>query len=505
MFFGQPFGAFGHPEYHISNLEIVPTASGAKVRIMASPNLGDAYYQVYVNNVFSGSVWCPEGVVSDWINVDVPTAGSASFVCFRVGANPDADNSEFARLQEEAPQQVTATWTWDYEVLGTADDELLTNWALTGVKKILTTDTDRRTRGTFPVNVSVSGGTATINVGTVAQGSGAVGSTVTLTAINNSGVSGTVDVDATTVSKSYTLYVRWPEEMKILRDTTNPPTTVIDTVKYNGEDTGSKVDEDVLAIGTYYYAFQGVSDTDDLGDKSTATTITVTGAPEAPTDLAYTSGNAGATVIEWTESTTVGATYNVYLQDIDDAYMDTLTPTQTLVTGSSSTTLPAITGYAGRAQVLVRAELAGVEEKNGDFLLLDYDSAGNYVSQRPNAPEIRSIAVSSGLDITVSAVYPTKDEKSTATGLELFVRDPDTVYDFTTADATGTLSAATTGLRTSTISYSFADIADGWHYVTAKAVNAGGVQSNGNAPEVAVYVSNENIQAPTGTFTLSRG
>jgi len=503
MFLGQQFGAFGRPDNHVKNLEVVTTANGARVRIEAAENLGDAYYQVYINNVYSGAVWCPEGLNSDWVNVIVPTAGGASVVVFRAGSNPIFDNSQFASFVEEAPRQVTATWVWTYESLGTVDDTKLTNWITAGLRKIQTLPASLATRGAVPVSLVVSGGTATVNLGTIASGSGAVGTTVTLTAINNSGVSGSVDVAADAVTASSTFAARWPESMRVLRDTTSPPSTVIETVKYNGDDTGLKVDGDILDIDTYYYAFQAISDTDDIGDQSAPVAIAVTGAPEAPSDLAYTSGNAAATTIGWTVSPTAGATYNVYLQQIGDLFMNGETPTQTLVAGSTSTILPAITGYAGRAQVLVRAELGGIEELNGDFLLLDYDSSGDYISKRPNVPAIRSVTVSSGLSIDVSATYTIDDEKATADALQLFVRTPTGVYDFTTPDTSGTLNASIGGVRSGSISAVM--VADGWYYVTLKTATSGGVQCDGDAPEVAVYISDDNLSAPVGEFTLSRG
>ncbi len=504
MFFGQTWGAFGDPDKHISNLEAVATPSGAKVRIKASTGLGDAYYQVYVNNVFAGAVWCPEGLTSDWINVVVPTAGSPSIVCFRVGSQPFGDNSEFARLEEEAPQQVTANWSWDYEVLGTPDSLKLTSWTVAGLRKVLMQPTDRTTRGEVPVSMTVSGSTATINVGTLASGSGSLGTTVTLTAINDSGVSGSVAVAADAVTAEATLSARWPEKMRILRDTTSPPTTTIDTVRYDEEDNGKKVDEDVLTAGTYYYALTAISDTDDVGDQSSPTTIVVAGAPDAPEDLAYVSGGASATNISWTASTTSGATYNIYVQNPDDEYMDTETATQTAVAGSTGATLPAITGAPGRAQVLVRAEKSGVEEKNGDFLTIDYTNTGVYIPERPNAPEIRSVIVSDGLTLGATITYTSKDEKATPATVELYTRLPSGSYDFDTPDASVALSTAGVGGIRKALASS-TKTADGWYYVTAKSVTAGDVSSDGNAPEVAVYLSDDNLAAPVGTFELTRG
>ena len=57
MYYGQPFGAYGDPDYHVKDLKAEPTDTGLQVSILAAPNLGDAYYQVYVNNVFAACIY----------------------------------------------------------------------------------------------------------------------------------------------------------------------------------------------------------------------------------------------------------------------------------------------------------------------------------------------------------------------------------------------------------------------------------------------------------------
>ena len=504
MYFEQNWGPYGDPDKHVETLEYKDTPSGIKVRVRASTGLGDAYYQVYVDNIFAGAVWCPEGLLSDWLFFTPPGgSNSASVVVFNTGASPNGDFSSFAALYEESPQNVTANWSWTYEVIGTADNLFLTSWVISGLKRTQTSPGNLSTRGNLPVTLSVSGGTATVNVGALAQGSGPVGSTVTLSAINSSGVTGSVAVDALAEDSTGTLVARWPRSMGILRDTFNPPTTEIASIRYDDAETNTYVDRTTLTAGTYYYAFQGTSDTDDLGDKSTATAIVVSGAPEAPTDLAYVSGNAAATVISFTASATPSATYNVYVKNPDDAFLDTETPALTLPAGSTGATLPAITGTPGVAQVLVRAELGGVEELNGDILFIEYDSSGVYVSPRPNTPQTTVVTVDDGLDITVRGSYNTSGEDGEATELQLFTRTPSGSYDFATVEDTGTLGDDVGGVKTANLVKTF--VADGWYYVTLKAATATGTQSVGSANEVAVYVSDGNISSPTGTFTLSRG
>jgi len=291
--------------------------------------------------------------------------------------------------------------------------------------------------------------------------------------------------------------------MSILRGTSNPPTASIGSVSYNGNAQTEYVDKTELAAGTYYYAFQATSDTEDVGDKSTAQAIVVTGAPVAPEGIDYTSGNAAATVISFTGSTTPTATYNIYIQNPDDEFLDTSTPAMTRPAGSTTATLPAVTGYPGTVKVLVRALLGGVEELNGQVFLIEYDASGVYVAQRPNTAQIATVGVTSGLTLNVRGVYDSTDEVGTATQLQLFTRTPTTAYNFATIADSTALSGNMDGIKRATLNKTLT--VDGWYYVTIKAATASGHQSLQESPEVLVYVSDENITAPTGTFTLSRG
>ncbi len=501
MIHGMPHGAMGDPDKHIKTLETVETTSGIRLRLEAPTGLGNAWYQAYINNVLSGSVWVSEAEFSTWLNVGAPS-GTASLVIFRAGNLNDFDASKQARYYEETANTVKAQWEWEYEVLGTPADSRLTNWALTGLSRSQVTKADKVTRGNILVTVAVDGSDITINVGDYASGDGLVGNTITLNEINNSGISGTVDTLPFAETSAPNLSIRWPSYMQVLRDVTSPPTTTVITVPYDGEDTGQATDSEGLAVGNYYYAFQAVSDTDDDGDASTPELVTVSGVPGAVTDLAYTSGNASATQISWTASATVGATYNIYVANPDDDFLDTETPAQTAVAGSTAATLGAITGYPGTAQILVRAVFGGEEEKNGEILLVEYDNAGAVVNPRPNVPYIASVGVLNGLQINVEGSYNPTDEEGTATALQLFVREPGGTYNFGVVDATGNLGAEINGVKRANLTKTEAV---GWHYITLKAVTAGSDVSAGYAPEVAVYVSDVNADAPTGSFTVTRG
>jgi hypothetical protein len=472
-----------------------------RVRLKASEFIGAWYFQVYVNSSLAGLVFCPDNEYSEWTRLILPSGpDDYNIVAVFVGSESTIDQRHVVRYYEVGGGYVKAEWAWEYETLGTADIATLTGWSVAGLAVGNTQPGSRTTRRSLPVSLAVSGGTATITLGNLASGSGAVGSTVTLTALSGSVVSGSVAVAAGAVTATGSLVIRYPEYMDILRGPTDPPSASVGTVYYDLNPTAEYIDNP--DAGTYYYALRATSDTDDTGDTQTAQAVTVTGLPDAPSDIAYDSGNAAATVITWTASATVGATYNIYVQSIGDEYLDTVTPAATAIAGATSATLPAQTGAPGSITIVVRAELGGVEEKNLNTLTVEYDALGAVVADRPNTPTVDSIDVSSGLTASVIVSYNGKDEAATPATVNLYTRTLTGSYNFGSVDASASIVAGITGTSSATVSYTFP--ASGWYYVTAKAATAGGVESASSATETAVYVSDTNISAPTGTFTATR-
>jgi hypothetical protein len=336
------------------------------------------------------------------------------------------------------------------------------------------------TRGTLRVELTVSGSDVTVDLyrgGTkLATGDGTVGGSVTLTAEGGSGLSGSVTVAGGAATKTETLTARWPYSMKVKRGTSDPPTVVVETVLFEGGDRHTWTEpEDLTAGETYYYRYVPVSDTGTDGTESASASYTLPGPPVSPEDLAYDSGNAAETVLSFTPSTTPASTHNVYLQQPGDEAMP-LEPESGAVVDGSSITLPAITGYAGTARVLVRAVKSGVEDANGEILELEYDGAGDYVSPRPNAPTVRGYSVASGLSASLLGVYPTTDEKAVATKLNAYVKAPGGSYPGS-PDATAALGTAYDGVKEATVAVTLASAGVWWIKVTA--ATAGDVESEG--------------------------
>lgn len=506
---------YGDPLKHIDFFQVKAEGNNILARFrpnMCSPGRGDEYFGIYRNSKLMRVYFAESNVITDWISISRDPGHTTQFiVIISHGFSGDPANSfpELSRKFElDESQRITARWPWQLHEAGSYDDTnaYTSNWDLSGLEY----DETRRvkgwiTRGVLDFDLAVSGGNVTVTVRngqtTLATGTAAVGGTVTLAESNSSGVSGSVDVAAGVATTSdLHLLLRWPESMKYKRDSVSPPTTVRKTVNFNEIKEASFTEESDLSAGTYYVRLQPVSDTGDDGDESSITAVVVPGTPEPPTNIAYSSGNAAATVVSWTASATAGATYNIYVQQ-PGGCMDFDTPTQTEVAGSTQTTLPAISPTTGTAYVVVKALHSGVESRNRNFLALEYDS-GAYVAPRPNDCTINreSEDVTSGRSLSIKGTYDSSQEEGTATQLQLFTRTPSGSYNFASPDNTANLDNGIRGVKTATLSYTFAS--NGHYYITMKAVTAGGVQSLNQAAEIPVFVSDANIEAQA-TFDIS--
>jgi hypothetical protein len=197
--------------------------------------------------------------------------------------------------------------------------------------------------------------------------------------------------------------------------------------------------------------------------------------PAAPT-LAAPTGNAAATTINWATGE-AGCTYTVYFSDIDTPInLGNFALPAPITTGVDATSqvLPAIVGYPGRVRVLVRATKGGVEEKNGDEQVIEYDSVGAIVGDRPNRASVQDVTTN-GLTLTVKAVIDSLEADADATHLDLYVKDVGTPFVLGTPEASESLSAAVDNVQVKEISYAVAY--PGFYHFEVRARTAGGIRS----------------------------
>lgn len=492
MYLGSAYTILGEEEKTIEYVKSSLNGNLLTIRIKPSTGYGNQFFGIYVNEVLAKSIYISEGDEGYTVVADVNSM--SAIVVLPHGGSQAVNMADIVKLYFTLKRQtVNASWAWGYEVIGGLSDgddiDFLSNWSLSDLHyRQLYPDTAEKTRGYFNVTVLIDGSDVTVTGtgvdGQVFTGTGTASSTVTLTGL----ISGSVDV-GTPEELTGQLYIRYPKQIQIYRGSSNPPTTQVAIVEFNQSDTLTWKESAILTAGNYYYAYKVLSDTNDLSALSTPELVAVAGLPDAPTGLAYLSGDSAETVLSFTASETVGATYNLYIKDVNDTYFDYSTPAATAIAGSDEITMPAV-DYPGTVLAVLRAVYSGEEEKNNNILAIEYDAAGDYVYPRPNNPIIGTIEIS-GLGITVYGSYGPAGEKGTPTKLQLFARDPDDNYDFDNPDSEGSLSNNKAVLT--------ATLTAGYRYITLKSANTN-VQSSGTSEEILIYVSDVDATVSNVSF-----
>ena len=521
MRLSSPFSAgLGSPENMVEYCLPELSADQTSVRLRFKPRAGwgDAFFAVFMDARQVAHLWCPEGAEQS-VRCALPWGtASASFLALRVGrsADPSLDLRRVARTFETDSRKVSLDLPFVPEILGAVkgEDDWLwcDNWALTGLDFLrnVTPLKPFKTRAYLDLDLAVQSGNVTVTLSkagvAVASGTGAVGGTVTLGEENDSGLSGSVDVDAAVeATAAARLYVRWPARIEVLRGLSNPPTAVVAHVAFNGQDLRRWTEPSDLLPGTYRYFARAVSDTGENGMLADLGDFVIPDVPAAPSGLAYLSGNAAATVLQFTPSPTAGATYRAYLEQIGGEFVDLDNIAATASAGATQITLPAITGYPGVARVVLRAVKAGLEERNLDTLALEYDAAGAFIPPRPNPTGLieATESIADGLTLDVVATYDPAREKGVATHVHLYKRTPGGSCGGS-PDASGNLVQAANGLKEAALILTFGAV--GWYYVQARAATATNVESPAaDCPEYLVYVQDSAPAAPDVEGSVSRG
>jgi hypothetical protein len=523
--YSEPYSTwYGDPGKVLAYVRTRIVAGGTiEVAFMPRDGTGDNWFGVYLNGRKAEHLRATGGkeaitcVPRPWGSNDfsvhvIPLGGCG---------DPAADFSNVARGVEAADsQRVTLQMAFSPAVLQPDSEEdagYTSTWSLSGIAYASNVErvSQLLTRGRLEVVLDEDGTDVSVTLNCngkpVASGTAALATlpaSVTLAAENGSGLTGAVTIAATVQDKTFDLYVRWPTSMRVLRDTSDPPSTVRATIAFDGRQAVNWTEPSDLAAGTYYYRLQPISDTGQAGTATDSLTAVVAGPPDPPTALAYSSGTAAATVCSFTASPTTGRTYRAYMQTIGASTFDFEVIAATAASGATTITLPAIVGYPGTARVVVRAvSSGGVEEQNLTTLELEYDAAGARVAPRPNPAslDLTTLAVTSGLTASIAGRYDSNNEPGTATRIKLFKRAPGGAYDYANPDDNEALANLGSGVKGATFSVTFATA--GWYYLRALAYTAASVPSTAaDCPEIQVYVSDAAVAAPTNVQAhVSRG
>ena len=380
-----------------------------------------------------------------------------------------------------------------------------TAWALTSLKRFQNCDpiNGRPTYGRLEIRLTESpAGTYNLTLyrdGVVmASGSRVGNGSITLAASNSSGIGGTVTITFTGVIAAGAVYfvARWPSQIKVHRKQTifvalDFPRTAEETIYDDGfSNVFGYRSPSALAAGTWYVVPHQVDEngTESTGIVGGGATVTINAPPVAAGTPSYSSGGAAATIIQFTASTTGGATYNVYdslATEILD--LNTIAGTRAAGTGNLLHTLGAVgLGFTGKRYVLVRALNGGIEEGSLKTLEIEY-AAGVVILPRPPRPIASDRVSTSGRALTVSVTTNTADQAGVAATLELYVYAWPGTPNYAVASASATIGTARQNLIQQNISFTVA--ADGWYGFAVRTVTAGATQSDNTDTYGPIWLS----------------
>ena len=366
-------------------------------------------------------------------------------------------------FQEDRSNTFNISWKPVPEIFSYGDTSQFSSWSFNDTAGNLTIQRfanckpvkDRPSWGTLDIVMTTDGGVHTIelkkNDVVMATGSRTGNGSITFTAENDSELSGSVTLTYTAdISADSAVAVRFPSSYKIHYKTTpftapDFPRTAEDTVLDNPLQEGNifTYSSPVLTQPTYYVVVHQVDDCGNEGDgiQGGGAVVALVQPPEPPGTPIYVSGGYAATVISFTASSTVGATYNIY-DSLDTGILDMTTVNHTHIagTGTISDTLSAIAaGFTGNRFVIVRALNGGIEEGNNNILSIEYAS-GVVIKPRTPIPYASGSITVSGLTLTIPYAYDIADQLATATLINYQIN---TKSDFTGTDVTGSVGVGT--------------------------------------------------------------
>jgi hypothetical protein len=346
--------------------------------------------------------------------------------------------------------------------------------------------------GECSISLTTVAGVHTITLtgptGIVAQGS-TTNSTadVVMTAVNGSGVSGTIgfnfdhDCDGT-------LVILWPSEYKIYWKTSpweaNPATTANGVLYDNGSSNAYVFRSNNLPPGNYWVlAHQKIDGVESTNWDSGGTYVQILAIPNAPTNLKYVDGDGGYTRVSFTNSTSVGATYNLY-DSTETGMLNLSFPSQTLPAGAvgatTIATLETIDGsFTGQRQVLVRAtyDTQIQEEVNANVIIINYVN-GMVINLPPQQPNVSTNITQNGRTVSLSmSVSPATPIYGFTKYVHIYLYKIDATPDFLQPDATS--DAFVSNDKPFTTRLSAIAPSDGAYYFIVRAESESGILSEG--------------------------
>lgn len=515
MIWGFPFTVpYGDHDEMISDLDAADLGAGVRVKFRSSSGIAQ-YYRLAVDGVAQGMpIYVSSGQEGQLVGLyQAPGAGHLVSVCPQGDYN-DVDVDLSTQVRPFASGHSKYFYLEVSPALEIFSDDVggqLSSWSMTGFARFINCSPVawRTNWGKCTVTLSDTAGVRSVQLSmygtTLASGDITGDGTCTVAAVS-SGVSGTVAV-VYTGNITGNLYVVWPYKYAIHYASTgftgaSFPRTPEAYAYDDGTNTG-KYWSAVLSGAQYWVVVHSVDDSlnESTGLMSGGATITISTPPLQCTALAYTTGDASATQLTWDAGS--GATgFYIYDSLSGGSGFELSTPTQT--TGDSGITLTGIsTGYSGYRYVILRGVAAGVDDGNGEPLVIEY-SGGLVVLPRPPIVAMGRDIEISGRTLRIRLTVNLADADAIPTRVELYawpVASGTGGVDYSTPLATGTVATGTQRIGADLIMTVSGTVAsDGQWYYTMRARNSGGTYSS-IAP-VAGPVRLTTAQ-PTGPVALT--
>ncbi len=405
----------------------------------------------------------------------------------------EAANGDSIELSWSAISEVLQAWN---------DDDQFSGWTLSGVQRYTNCQiSDLPTRARINLRLTTTAGVHMLQLYSgatlVASGSRTGDGSITLAEQNDSGLSGSVTLAYTNdlaAADDAWVEVRWAASYEVHCATSlSFPRTPEAVVYENGLDNFTAI-IGPLYTGTYSYLIRPITDTGITSTTTTAGTISVPAKP-LPPGFPYLDDPPGdwtATNIAFRCSLDPSATYRVYDSALNQP-TDFTTPVATVAAGVGpfAVTLPSLAAAAaGVRRVVVVAVVGGVEDTTRRSLRIEYDSSGDIVLPRPNAPEYSLNAIS-GLSITTKYTYSNANAAAVATEVQLFVLPE---ADWPAPDWSTPTSETSIASGGGTLSYTASTA--GWYKVSVRTKAANGSVSSNTTLIGPFYLSAEVPGAP---------
>jgi len=482
---------------------------GCRLTIKAVEGYGNLYYALVCDGIPQRTIYLPEDETRQVTLTYDPNLTNHAVSVVPIGEWDEIPPGCDVLIQQNYFENDKGYWseiTFDATYTVQSNSSQFSNWHLTGIQRFKNVKPVSyfKTRGRLDITLSSADAVhmLTLSLGdfVIATGSITGDGVITLTESNSSGVNGSVTLNYSSdlaigaafaevaYAKAYKIYVNG---------------TYNNTLNDYGLSNAYTTRIGPLSAGVHSITLKPVSDSDIEGNAATSTAVTINGRPEAVTNQQVISGNYLNTLISWTGSSTVGATYNLYDSRINDSTnLREVIDTKGNSLGTVYAMLPALAGIEqGIRRVIVESSLAGIESGYRKEIAIEYDSNGDVVLARPNIPGFQFNRIESGNKLFVDYYYNRVEEQATGVQAQLFMVASGSSINFSNPMAVRSMPV-TTGVDIVTGTLSGIAGSSGYYNFCVRTARATGLQSQNTQQLGPFYLSTAQMNATSGASII---